>query len=287
MAARYHDNPFHNFEHASHVTMSVVKLMSRVVASDDDDEDRAFVKAISSNANIQLAVILSALIHDVDHLGVPNSQLATERPDFVTMYNNKSLAENNSIRVAWELFMKPEYDDFRACIAPTAHDLESFRETLVSATLATDIVDKDLKADRNSRWEHAFSEFAGEHAEELKVLIVLEHMIQASDVCHTMQHWHVYRKWNERLFFEMYEAFKEGRATTDPSEFWYKGEIGFFDFYIIPLARKLKDCGVFGVSSDEYLNYAQKNRMEWERKGQEVVQTLRLAAEKELVEKQG
>ena len=24
--------------------------------------------------------------------------------------------------------------------------------------------------------------------------------------------------------------------------------------YIIPLAKKLKDCGVFGVSSDEYLN---------------------------------
>jgi hypothetical protein len=32
---------------------------------------------------------------------------------------------------------------------------------------------------------------------------------------------------------------------------WYKGEIGFLDFYIIPLAKKLKDCGVFGVSSDE------------------------------------
>jgi hypothetical protein len=45
---------------------------------------------------------------------------------------------------------------------------------------------------------------------------------------------------------------------ADPSENWYQGEIGF-DFYIIPLA-KLKDCGVFGVSSDEYLNYALKNR---------------------------
>lgn len=31
---------------------------------------------------------------------------------------------------------------------------------------------------------------------------------------------------------------------------------GFFDFYIIPLAKKLKDCGVFEVSSDEYLNSA-------------------------------
>jgi hypothetical protein len=47
--------------------------------------------------------------------------------------------------------------------------------------------------------------------------------------------------------------------------------MGFFDFYIIPLAKKLKDCGVFGVSSDEYLNYALKNRQEWEDRGLEVV----------------
>ena len=46
---------------------------------------------------------------------------------------------------------------------------------------------------------------------------------------------------------------------------------GFFDFYIIPLTKKLKECGVFGVSSDEYLNYALKNREEWEYKGEAAV----------------
>jgi hypothetical protein len=44
--------------------------------------------------------------------------------------------------------------------------------------------------------------------------------------------------------------------------------------YIIPLAKKLKDCGVFGVSSDEYLNYAMKNRQEWKDRGLEVVAVL-------------
>lgn len=48
-------------------------------------------------------------------------------------------------------------------------------------------------------------------------------------------------------------------------------EIGFFKFYIIPLAKKLSDCGVFGVSSDEYLNYAQQNLEIWESQGEEVV----------------
>jgi hypothetical protein len=55
---------------------------------------------------------------------------------------------------------------------------------------------------------------------------------------------------------------------------WYKGEMGFFDFYVIPLAEKLSECGVFGVSSDENLMYALENRREWELKGQGVVEML-------------
>jgi hypothetical protein len=69
----------------------------------------------------------------------------------------------------------------------------------------------------------------------------------------------------------LYRTYKEGRSDKDPSEFWYEGELGFFDFYIIPLATKLKTCGVFGVSSDEYLDYAMNNRNEWERKGKEAI----------------
>jgi len=140
---------------------------------------------------------------------------------------------------------------------------------------ATDIMDKDLKVLRNARWESAFTECnKNEDPRDIvnrKATIVIEHLIQASDVAHTMQHWHIYRKWNERFFMECYAAYRNGRAEKDPSENWYQGEIGFFDFYIIPLAKKLKDCGVFGVSSDEYLKYAVSNRNEWESRGKEIV----------------
>lgn len=71
-----------------------------------------------------------------------------------------------------------------------------------------------------------------------------------------MQHWHVYVKWNECLFHEMNKAFKEDRLQDDPATTWYAGELAFFDHCIIPLGKKLKTCGVFGVSSDEYLNNA-------------------------------
>ena len=76
---------------------------------------------------------------------------------------------------------------------------------------------------------------------------------------------------NERLFREMNEAYQKGRLGKDPVEFWYQGELGFFDHYVIPLAKKMKECGVFGVSCDEFLNYAEANRNEWAINGEEIV----------------
>jgi len=125
---------------------------------------------------------------------------------------------------------------------------------------------------RKLRWNNAFSDASvAKNKNDLRATIVVEHIMQASDVCHTMQHWHIYRKWNKRLFFELLSAHHAGRMAADPATFWYQGELGFFDNYIIPLAKKLKECNVFGVSSDECLIYAMRNREEWESRGREIV----------------
>ncbi|MGK3750303.1 MAG: hypothetical protein ACI8RD_002602 [Bacillariaceae sp.] len=86
-----------------------------------------------------------------------------------------------------------------------------------------------------------------------------------------MQHWHVYQRWNKGLFDEMYTAYKNGRSDKDPALGWYEGELWFFDNYIIPLATKLQECEVFGVSCDEFLDFANENRNEWSVKGREIV----------------
>jgi hypothetical protein len=72
----------------------------------------------------------------------------------------------------------------------------------------------------------------------------------------------------------MHVAYLEGRNTSNPADGWYKGELWFFDNYILPLAKKLRECKVFGVSCDELLNYAVDNRNEWQAKGEEIVAEL-------------
>lgn len=82
-----------------------------------------------------------------------------------------------------------------------------FRQLIVNVVLATDIFDKELNDLRKRRWERAFSYGVGVGVEtstqsttldsDRRATIVIEHIIQASDVSHTMQHWHVYQKWNK------------------------------------------------------------------------------------------
>jgi hypothetical protein len=299
VAAMYHDNPFHNFAHAAHVTMSAIKLLNRIKTGDilyfhdgktsmdaraSKNVTRDYTHGIATDPLAQFAIVFSALTHDMDHQGVPNFVLSSENTDSALFFENKSIAEQNSVVLAWTLLLEPAYMDLRTAIFSNQTEHDRFRKLVVNSVLATDIFDKDLQKMRAQRWEKAFgpprppSIATSEEAapsenfkNSLKASIVLEHLIQASDVSHCMQHWMVYQKWNEKLFIEMYQNFATGRTSKDPYEGWYQGELWFFDNYIIPLCKKLKQCQVFGVSTHEYLDYAIQNRHEWELKGQEQV----------------
>ena len=255
-ASMYKSNPFHNFDHASHVVMSVIKLMSRIVAPTDQHiHDNAAMLhdhtyGITSDPLTQFACVFSALIHDVDHLGVPNTTLVLEHTKIASKYSNRSVAEQNSLDLAWEELMnETKYVELRAALFTDCAELLRFRKLVVNGVMATDIADKDLKILRNNRWEKAFKDNGKntipskqEERDTInrKATIVIEHLIQASDVSHTMQHWHVFRKWNQALFEEMYEAYRTGRAEKNPVEFWYQSEIGFFLFLHNPTGQEIE-----------------------------------------------
>jgi CheY-like chemotaxis protein len=288
IANTYLDNPFHNFEHACHVTMSVEKFITRIVTRDIDEKDiianpdksaegtasilHDYTHGINSDPLTLFAIVFSALIHDTDHRGVSNVQLCKEDESMAALYKNKSVAEQNSLDIAWAVLMSEEFQELRGILFATRADLLRFRQVVVNIVLATDIFDRELNDLRKNRWDRAFGDNEVDH--NLRATIVIEHIMQASDVSHTMQHWDVYRKWNYRLFVEMRTAYKQGRMGADPATFWYKGELGFFDNYIIPLAKKLKDCNIFGASSDECLTFALQNRQEWETRGEAIIASM-------------
>lgn len=275
----YRDNPFHSFEHASHVTMSTMKLIQRL-----SGESNTVWRAFFSDPLTQFAICFAALVHDVDHSGVSNSQLVEEKDAVAVSYENQSVAEQHSITIAWELLMRPEYGDLRSCLFNDDEaDLMRFRQLLVHAVIATDVFDKDLKEARENRWKMEFGgsfdalapPLDSERDGRRHAAIILDHLIQASDISHTMQHFQVYQKWSRRLFHETHHAFLAGRSPVHPGVGWYEGELRFFDNYVIPLAKKLQCLGtLFGFSCAELVDYAMDNRVEWESRGRELVQQM-------------
>ena len=145
IASLYRNNPFHNFEHASHVGQSSGKLLSRIVAvrtGVDSEEAHDHTFGITSDPLTQFSVVFSALIHDVDHRGIPNFLLAKEEPEMASFYENKAIAEQNSIDIAWNLLMDSSFDELRAAIYTSEEEMKRMRKLVVNSLLATDIFDK-------------------------------------------------------------------------------------------------------------------------------------------------
>ena len=164
-------NPFHNFDHACHVTMSVSKLIKRIVRPTDltstteqfvenggenshsaTEMDRLasqlhnHTNGLTSDPLTIFGIVFAALIHDVDHQGISNPQLCIEDPVLANKYHSKSVAEQNSIDTSWEIFMLEQFVSLRRFIFgidPCQHheELRRFRQVIVNVVLATDIFD--------------------------------------------------------------------------------------------------------------------------------------------------
>lgn len=304
--------------------------------SDDDDRKHVSTFGISSCPMTHLALVFSALVHDVEHQGVGNQQLINEEDPLAIKYNGKSVAENNSLDVARNLLSQDCYSNLRKSMfgyrdsSPTNTrnmmnaDEDLFYGVILGTIQATDISSKD-RLDRNKdKWIEAFEDATSysssrestcccnvqnrrssvppsvraqpartrrlsmSHASQkkkcdactmssdecfmqldfLRASSVLEQMIQAADVAHSMQSWPIFMKWNTKLYDELWAAKLAGRGP-DGSANWFKGQIGFFDFYITPLAKRLQQCGVFGELGGLFLDNLNENRARWLREGED------------------
>jgi hypothetical protein len=294
ISAAHRNNPYHCLPHASHVAMAVTKLISRIAVSEIEREHPEYADSndpkitallashlhnqtygIVSDPLTQFGVVLSALIHVVDHRGISNEDLVREDPELAGQYKGTSLTEQLSVDKAWKKLMEPEFENLRRCIYADAEEKQRLRQVMVNSVLATDIHDEERQAFRQARWDMSFGPGASiEEDMNRKATCVIETLMQAADEFHTMQHWHVYVKWNERAFEEANKAYKEGRITSAPAKTWYKDELAHFDNFVIPLTMQLKDIDAFIVCSDEYLNYALRNRQRWASNGREIVAAL-------------
>jgi hypothetical protein len=304
----HRDNPYHNFEHSSHVCMHVAKFLSRIQTRCREAGDNPVLMKslhdrtyrVAADPMTQFAMVFASLLLSVDHPGVPNSLVAKAKKEMSRALGGKSVSEANAFLLAWDLLLDTDYRELRQAIASTKDEAKRFRQIVVSTVLATDTSDDGLQSSREERWSAVFSAKrssklgiggGSQHSHigtdmltttDLQITAVVELLMQCAESSHSMQHFQVHNKWNERLFLEAFKAYRSGRAEQNPAETWYEDHLKRFDEIILPMAGKIKECGIFGTTSDEMMDFAAKNRYLWKENGRGLVKEMAEKAEKSL-----
>jgi hypothetical protein len=222
IASMHRATSFHNFEHASHVSCQANCLLDSDKGQAATLHDHTY--SIASDPLIHFACAFSAPSAMLVTRIASNAQLVKEDvPVAVAVaYNNRSVAEQISLALAWDLLTDGRFKDLRSTLCVNFGELQRFCQLAVNAVMATAIVDKDLKALCNGRWEKAFftvqEQTMLDHPRDVinrkATIVTEEHLIQASELLTRCNIGISPCKWNDRY----YVAFVHGRAESDPSK---------------------------------------------------------------------
>ncbi len=126
------DNAFHNFRHAAVVCHSVFLFLT---------QSRLRGTRLRDDLDV-LALLLSAMCHDLQHGGVTNAFLVNSGSELALRYNDASPNENHHCAVGFDLLAQHGILAGLSCA-----DAKLFRKLAVAAILATDMAcHKDLLA---------------------------------------------------------------------------------------------------------------------------------------------
>ena len=157
----YKDVPYHNAEHGFHVILSINKLVDMIVGQSSTGSKKKTPPpsfGFRNDALAQLACVFAALIHDVEHQGIPNRQLAQEDDRLAVLYNDQSIAENWSIYIGFSELLQDEFKDLRQVLFPDKEDYRRFRKMVINLVLTTDIASPERTQLVKSKWKEAFGD---------------------------------------------------------------------------------------------------------------------------------
>jgi 3'5'-cyclic nucleotide phosphodiesterase len=164
----YNDVPYHNREHAFHVVLSSNKLLDMMIQQSQHPESKKAnphpTYGLRRDPIQLMGLMFAALVHDVEHMGIPNRQLAMESDPLAVQYNDFSIAEQRSLYIAFHELLQDDYSDLRSTMFCTSNvgidaaDYRRFRTTVVNLVLNTDIASPERTQLSKSKWKEAFGE---------------------------------------------------------------------------------------------------------------------------------
>mmetsp|Transcript_8193 Transcript_8193/g.9088 ORF Transcript_8193/g.9088 Transcript_8193/m.9088 type:complete len:630 (-) Transcript_8193:52-1941(-) len=226
VSLKYHkENPYHNFIHAFDVTHTVYLTLTKTRVS-------KFLSPLDV-----FAVLLSSLVHDIDHPGESNVFHVNSRSQLALRYNDNSVLENYHASAAFE--MMSEYNILSNL---SQKDYRYIRAMIIEAILATDL---KFHMELLTKFKETF--LNGEPNVEALTrdhrALLIKIILKSADLSNPSKPFPIARYWANMIQEEFFlQGDKEKKLGLDYSPFCdratsdlFKMQVNFIDFIVHPL----------------------------------------------------
>jgi 3'5'-cyclic nucleotide phosphodiesterase len=214
VSGAYQNLPYHNFRHGCDV------LHSTYLFTLKSHLHKAFSKLEI------LSLLLSAIGHDIGHLGLNNAYLVKTKHEVAIRYNDKSPLENMHCALFFAVLMTKDYNVLAGL---TDGQWRSTRKCIISCILGTDMAFHgqqlaELKAFHETNGPLLKSFVTGETDEVPSVLLQEEHRLfmmvislHCSDISNPFKTFDIASKWAEFIVEEFYAQGDREKAEGNTS----------------------------------------------------------------------
>lgn len=185
--SRYNPNPYHNYDHASDVTYSILFFLFN---SD-------VLKELSDLDN--LSIVVAALCHDVGHPGVNNRFLINNRETIALTYNDISVLENMHASLTFEIMTDRDKNLFANL---SEENWAYARKLIIEMILETDM----------SKHFDSLGKFRARtlNSVDFKLsniddkILLLKIALKCADIGHSAKEWKLHYDWSLKVVEEFY-----------------------------------------------------------------------------------
>lgn len=191
----YHDNPFHNFQHAVNVLHGTYMLLKTT----------HIIHKLAPH--IIMASLLSALAHDVDHPGNSNSYEINSVSKYARIYNDVSVLENHHCSLAFELM---EHTELLKVFKDTF--FRDVRKTVIACILGTDMSKHTERLNKLNAFDFNATSFTTEEQ-----IFVASSIVHLADISNHMKPFETSFEWSKRISQEFFEQTVKEEMNNLPS----------------------------------------------------------------------
>ncbi|EDM08678.1 phosphodiesterase 8A [Rattus norvegicus] len=239
--SNYHSsNPYHNSTHAADVLHATAYFLSRNKLKDTLDRLD------------EVAALIAATIHDVDHPGRTNSFLCNAGKELAVLYNDTAVLESHHAALAFQLTL--ENDKCNIFKNTDRNDYRTLRQSIIDMVLATEMtkhfehvnkfinsINKPLKAQKNEETGRSLEDIRAMVRTPESRTLIKRMMIKCADVsnpCRPLEHC---IEWAARISEEYFSQTDEEKQLDLPVVMPVfdrntcsipKSQISFIDYFI-------------------------------------------------------